>query len=224
MTAIDAQDITLRNAPRTDTVRAAAALFFSRGSPRLIGTLCLLAWTARAWWGGFGPGDAVAAAVVIAWWPFQEWLIHVHLLHWRPRKFLGFTLDTAASRKHRAHHLDPWNLDILLVPLQTTLTAVPLLALVLFAAMPTVNLALTVLAVFLALSLSYEWHHYLVHTRYVPRGEWYRAIWRHHRLHHCKNETRWFGVSMLLADRVLGTAPPPSSVETSETCRTLGHG
>lgn len=224
MTTTELQDITLRNAPRTDTVRAAAALFFSRGSPRLIGSLCLAAWAVRLWLGAFGVGDAVTALVVLAWWPFQEWLIHVYLLHWKPRTVLGFTLDPAVSKKHRAHHLDPWNLDILLIPLRSTLTTVPLLTAALCLALPSLGLAFTALAVFMTLALNYEWHHYLVHTRYVPRSEMYRRIWRHHRLHHCKNETRWFGVSMLLADRVLGTSPPPTQVETSQTCRTLGYG
>jgi hypothetical protein len=223
MTTTDASDITLRNAPRTDTLAQAARLFFSRGSPRLIGSLALAAWAFRLWLGAWSVPDAVAALVVLAWWPFQEWLIHVHLLHWRPKKFLGITVDPAVSKKHRAHHLDPWNLSILLVPLRSTLTTVPLLSLFLWAVLPSLQLMFTVLAVFLTLALNYEWHHYLVHTRYVPRSEWYRAIWRHHRLHHCKNEERWFGVSMLLADRVLGTAPAPSDVATSPTCRTLGY-
>jgi hypothetical protein len=88
--------------------------------------------------------------------------------------------------------------------------------------MPAASLALTGLAFYLVMSLRYEWVHFLVHTRYRPQSEYFRRLWRSHRLHHCKNEHYWFGVTMLGGDYLLGTAPDPSDVPISETCRTLG--
>jgi sterol desaturase/sphingolipid hydroxylase (fatty acid hydroxylase superfamily) len=69
---------------------------------------------------------------------------------------------------------------------------------------------------------SYEWCHFLIHTPYRPRGRYYRAIWRGHRLHHYKNEHYWFGVTSTLGDQLLGTAPDQADVPKSGTARTLG--
>jgi sterol desaturase/sphingolipid hydroxylase (fatty acid hydroxylase superfamily) len=47
-------------------------------------------------------------------------------------------------------------------------------------------------------------------------------VWRNHRLHHYKNEHYWFGVATPgTADRLLGTFPEQSEVETSPTVRAL---
>lgn len=211
----------LKHAPPTGTLAQAAALFFRAASPRLLTSLAGVAWAARLAVPGWGEADAVVAAGILAWWPFQEWLIHVGLLHWRPRRMLGVWVDPFVARKHRAHHQDPWNLEILFIPLRSTLASVPVLAALFGLTLP-LPTALTALAVYLSLSVHYEWIHFLVHTRYVPRGGWYRRLWRSHRLHHCKNEHYWYGVGMLTADRVLGTSPVPASVPTSETVRTLG--
>ena len=89
---------------------------------------------------------------------------------------------------------------------------------------PAVNeeLAATAVAFYLIMTLRYEWTHFLVHTRYRPRSAYYRRLWRNHRLHHCKNENYWYGVTMLGGDRLLRTAPAVDSVTTSATCRSLG--
>ena len=71
------------------------------------------------------------------------------------------------------------------------------------------------------LGFVYEWLHYLIHSEYKPRTAPYRALWRHHRLHHYKNEQYWFGVTSTAADRALRTAPAPNEVETSPTARDL---
>ena len=56
---------------------------------------------------------------------------------------------------------------------------------------------------------------------YRPRTWWFRRLWRNHRLHHFRNERHWYGVTMLAADRVLGTAGDERSVPLSATARTL---
>lgn len=214
---------TLQSAQDMETLGDAAREFFKHESPRLLTALTVAAWSWRLWVGQWGPGDAAVLGALLLWWPFQEWLIHVFILHLKPFKLGSLTVDPFVARKHRRHHKDPWNIPILFIPLRTTVISIPALALIFNATLPS-PLSWSALAFYLVLSLNYEWFHYLTHTRYVPRGPLYRHLWRHHRLHHCKNEKRWFGVSMTLADMVLRTAPDPATVETSETCRTLGYG
>ena len=87
---------------------------------------------------------------------------------------------------------------------------------------PDARLALTGIAGHLALSLHYEWVHFLVHTRVQPRTAYYQRLWKNHRRHHFKNEHYWFGVTMLGGDRLLRTSPDLATVATSNTARTLG--
>jgi sterol desaturase/sphingolipid hydroxylase (fatty acid hydroxylase superfamily) len=73
-----------------------------------------------------------------------------------------------------------------------------------------------------ALMFNYEWVHYLVHSDYRPRTRAFRAVWRNHRLHHYKNEHYWFTVTTSgTADRLFGTYPDSSHVESSRTVRQL---
>jgi len=61
-----------------------------------------------------------------------------------------------------------------------------------------------------------------VHSDYRPRTRAFRSVWRNHRLHHYKNEHYWFTVTTAgTADRLFGTYPEPSEVETSPTVRAL---
>jgi sterol desaturase/sphingolipid hydroxylase (fatty acid hydroxylase superfamily) len=81
---------------------------------------------------------------------------------------------------------------------------------------------LTFLTFIMVLVLGYEWCHYLIHTDYKPKTRIYKVIWRHHRLHHYKNEHYWFTVvSANTADRVLRTSPDPATVPTSPTAKNL---
>ncbi len=221
----------MSGAPRTDagargaadpaTLPEAAAFFFRHASPRVI-TACLLAAScARVAVGGWSLWDLAPVALILLYWPLNEWLIHVFVLHFRPFPLLGHTVDFAVPKSHRAHHRDPRNLEILFIPLHSFLYTVPLLVALCFLLAPTRELALTALVAFLALTLHYEWVHFLTHTRYWPRTDHYRRIFRNHRLHHFRNEHYWYGVSVLGADRPLRTDPDPSGVPTSPTCRDL---
>ncbi|MGH7286829.1 MAG: sterol desaturase family protein [Myxococcota bacterium] len=62
------------------------------------------------------------------------------------------------------------------------------------------------------LALRYEWIHFLIHTRYRPRTSWSRRLWRNRLRHHFRNERHWYGVTMLAADRLLGTGGDERSV------------
>lgn len=166
--------------------------------------------------------DAVVAVVPVLVFPFTEWVIHVVLLHWRPRRVLGLTLDPLVSRKHREHHVDPSDLDLVFIPLPTLALAIAGTVAGSLLVFRGGALAWTYLVVAGLLGSVYEWTHYLIHTDYRPRGALYRAIWRHHRLHHFKNEHYWFTVTTTgTADRILGTQPDATDVPTSPTARAL---
>jgi sterol desaturase/sphingolipid hydroxylase (fatty acid hydroxylase superfamily) len=71
-------------------------------------------------------------------------------------------------------------------------------------------------------AIIYEWIHYLVHTDYKPKSRPFRAVYRHHRLHHFKNENFWLTVTTAnTADRIFGTNPDPADVPTSPTAKNL---
>lgn len=193
----------------------------TRSSPRFLGLLTLGFAACRLLRGGWSWLDAAIPLVLLAWWPFQEWLIHTYLLHFRPRKLGPLTIDFAQARKHRRHHQQPWDFEEISVPTRAFLYVVPLLGAIGWFGQG-VPAVLTGLAAFCALALHYEWCHFMAHSNYVPRTKLYKSVWKHHRLHHFKNETLWLGVSMRAGDLVLGTSPDPKSAPKSATCRTLG--
>jgi hypothetical protein len=203
------------------TLREALPVFLGFGSPRLLLTLLAGSLAVRLALGGFTAWDLVPLAGLALLWPLNEWLIHVFILHAKPLRVLGRTLDLELPRKHREHHGDPWKLELLFIPMSSFVYSLPLLGLVWFVVTPSAALAWTGITAHLALALHYEWVHFLVHTRVVPRTRLYQRLWKNHRRHHFKNEHYWFGVTMLSGDRLLGTGPAHEAVPTSPTARTL---
>ena len=212
---------TMAAADSPRTLAEARRTFLRHASPRSLIALLCVCLGLRVALAGWSVWDAVVVAAVIAYWPIQEWLIHVLILHYKPITVFGKTIDFAVPKSHRTHHRDPWNLEILFIPVQGFMISLPILVAFWFGLMPSYQLALTGVSIYIALSLNYEWIHFLVHTRYPPRSHFYRRLWRNHRLHHCKNERYWFGVSMLGGDLLLRTAPAVDEVDTSPTCREL---
>jgi hypothetical protein len=178
--------------------------------------------TARIVVGDWRLSDAWLPLVMIAAFPFFEWIVHVCILHWRPRSIGRMTLDPLLARKHREHHADPRDVPLVFIPWQALIWLVlGYVAIGLFA-FPRLGLGLTFLTVIGLLGLGYEWTHYLIHSDYRPVSRVYRAVWRNHRLHHYKNEHYWFTVTTSgTADRVLRTYPDPQGVHTSPTVRDL---
>ncbi|MDX2166869.1 MAG: sterol desaturase family protein, partial [Deltaproteobacteria bacterium] len=209
----------LADADSPRTIGEALPVFLRHGSPRILLAALAVALPLRLAVGQWSFGDLLAVALLVAYWPIQEWLIHVFILHFQPRQVLGRTLDFRVPRKHREHHRRPWDIDILFIPMHSFLYSLPLVVGLWFLLAPTTPIALTGIAAHLLLSLHYEWVHYLVHTRVQPRTALYQRLWRNHRLHHFKNEHYWFGVTMLSGDRLLRTAPAVKDVETSPTAR-----
>jgi sterol desaturase/sphingolipid hydroxylase (fatty acid hydroxylase superfamily) len=174
--------------------------------------------------------DAAIAVALLAATPFVEWTIHVYLLHSPPIRFRGRRLEMLTAREHRAHHEAPGVLNGVLLPVYGVLVFLAMIALVNWLLSFPIGLALggpplpyatTGVLVSYSILAAYEWTHFLIHAPYKPRGRYYKAIWRNHRLHHFKNERYWFGVTSTIGDRVIGTLPDQRSVPRSATARSL---
>lgn len=198
--------------------------FWRHPSPWMLATLLVGAAAARVVLGDWRASDLLAPAAFVAVFPLLEWVVHVFVLHWRPRRLGPVVVDTQLARKHREHHAAPRDVPLVFIPWQTLaglVVAVPALALLAF---PRPHQALAFVVTVALAGLVYEWTHFLVHSDYRPRSRAYRAVHRHHRLHHFKNENYWLTVTTAhTADRLLGTDPDPASVPTSPTAKDL-HG
>jgi hypothetical protein len=164
--------------------------------------------------GGWSWLDAAVALGTIAYWPIQEWVAHVFLLHMEPFRIFGVRVDPILARNHRNHHLFPSVPALSITPVYIVwfyLATVPVLW-VITTPWPQ---SLTGTAVFFSLVLHYEWIHYLIHSTYRPRSRFYKRLWRNHRLHHFKDAHYWFGVTMLSADKLFGTQPSAAAVPRS---------
>ncbi|MBF6331319.1 sterol desaturase family protein [Nocardia transvalensis] len=200
----------------------AFTVFLRRPSPWIIAGMLATAATARFVVGDWQLTDAVVPVVMLALFPLAEWVIHVCVLHWRPRRIGPVTIDSLLARKHREHHADPRDVPLVFIPWQTFLWLLPALILIALLAFPRVGLGLTFLTVLGVLGLNYEWTHYLIHTDYKPRTRLFKAVWRNHRLHHFKNEHYWFTVTTSgTADRLLGTHADPAATPNSPTAKAL---
>ena len=208
--------------------RAALRMFATHPSPALIALFVVILGTWRVALGNFGWDDALLAAGLVAYFPFNEWLIHVFMLHYKPRQLFGRTLDFQLPKYHRRHHADPWNMKWVFIPRAVHFWTVPQVALILWLLWPWKELALTGLTVYLLLGLNYEWAHFLAHIPWGPSkgmvGRYYQRRVREHRYHHFRNENFWWGVSMGLGDRVFGTAPPVEDIGRSGTTADIGLG
>lgn len=210
-----------RVAHNVRTLPDAARVFFRHGSPLILVAASVASLVAVAVHGRWAWGQLAVVAVLVAVQPFVEWLIHVYLLHAKPRRIGSKTFDPYAARKHRAHHASPRDLEILFMPLRGHLVGA-FVAAGLCVLLPTWSVRLALLVAISMQSLLYEWVHFLVHTDYKPKGRTYRRLYVGHRLHHYRNENYWFGVSRRFADTVLHTNPAKEDVPLSPTCRSLG--
>ena len=211
--------------------RAAFGQIMRRPSPWLILGVLVVAATVRVALGDPTWHDLVLPALLVAVYPFGEWAIHVHLLHLKPFRWRGRTVELPTAKGHRQHHERPNNLRVVLLEWPDVLgllgLAVPLVGLALAGAVAGLGFGwepralLTLEAVGALLVAAYEWVHFLIHTSHRPRSRLYRTVWRTHRLHHFKNEHYWHGITSTVADRVLGTNPEHREVERSATARSL---
>ncbi|MEM6291449.1 MAG: sterol desaturase family protein [Myxococcota bacterium] len=206
--------------PRTPGLSLAdAARIFSRAaSARILVAFAVHALAYRLWVGGFSRWDVLLVVGQIALQPFTEWVVHVFVLHLRPRRLGRFTLDTRLAKDHRAHHQDPHEPRWWFIPVPSLVPSFIGPAIVAHLVLPA-GLAATFALTAILIGLAYEWTHYLCHSTYKPRSKAMKRLVRNHRLHHFKNERFWMGVTLLAGDRLLGTMKSPRDVDTSPTCR-----
>lgn len=204
------------------TLGAAFREFVGHPSPRVLLPATVAAVGSRVLLGRWRRRDLAIAAGIFGAEPFTEWLIHVFILHLKPRTVRGKVIDPLLSRKHRLHHADPKDPELVLVPMPVIATALPAAVVGWLLGERRIRPALTGVATSYAMLTAYEWTHFLIHTSYRPRRRLYREVWRAHRLHHYRNEHYWFGVTVHGADRLLGTYPAKEEVPVSATARTLG--
>jgi len=198
--------------------------FVRHPSPWMLGACLAASVVARVVVGGGAWWELLIPAGLIALFPVIEWVIHVVILHWKPRSLGPVTLDSLLARDHRAHHADPRDLPLVFIPWRALVWLLPLYVVEAWLFTPTTSSMLTLLVSVYGIMCVYEWTHYLVHSDYRPRSGWYRSVWRNHRLHHYKNEHYWFTVTSAgTADRLFGTYPEPATVEKSATAKNL-HG
>lgn len=218
-----AEQQTRRARPTTKTIGEATRVFFNHKTPRIIGVLLIASLIARAFLGAPGWGDLLMVAAVAIYWPVQEWFAHKFILHLKPRKILGFTLDPYFAKRHRLHHQNPSDYELVFLP-----PIIPPVAFAIFMGVAWLVVGdwapvISLMASLAGAALIYEWVHFMTHADYTPSSDYFRRIWRNHRLHHYKSEHHWFSFTVPSIDTWLGTGPDDhSSVEKSPTCRTLG--
>ena len=204
------------------TLGDAFGIFIRYLNAKVIAAWFIAAAVVRLVLGGWSLGDLVVAGIILGLQPFTEWVIHVTVLHLRPFRVRGRTIDPILSRRHRQHHQDPKLIKYVLIPrgvvFRSLIISLPLYWLV----TPTLREGVTALVTAYGMLFVYEWTHFLIHSTYNPKSWYYRSIWRSHRLHHYRNEKYWFGVTINVADHVLRTFPQRDEVEPSPTARTLG--
>lgn len=207
---------------RSISLGTAFAEFVRHPSPWMLFALTAGGLIARVVTGDWQLSDALLPVIMIAVFPIYEWLIHVFILHWKPRRIGRVKVDSILARDHRRHHADPRDIPLIFIPTRAMYWIVPATVAISVFAFPRLGLGLTYLVVTSAAGLIYEWVHFLVHSDYRPVSRPYRAVWNNHRLHHYKNEHYWFTVTTSgTADRLFGTYPDPASVPKSNTARNL---
>jgi hypothetical protein len=108
------------------TLSDAGREFWKHPSPWMIGAMLVAALTARIIVGDWQITDALVPLVMIALFPFFEWIIHVFILHWRPKHLGRLTIDPLLAREHRAHHVDPRSVPLIFIPTKSLLWVIPL--------------------------------------------------------------------------------------------------
>ncbi|HXC24039.1 MAG TPA: sterol desaturase family protein, partial [Solirubrobacteraceae bacterium] len=225
-----AGSVPVRGAKASVTLRDSARAFWRQPSPPYLFGAVALVLGLRIAQGSWSWRDPLVVAGLIAVTPFVEWAIHVYMLHSPPFNLLGRRVEMLTAREHRAHHEAPGVLDGVLLPVYGALVFLAMIALInwglsfpiaLVLGGPRLAYATMGVLTSFAILAAYEWSHFLIHTPYRPKGRYFKAIWRNHRLHHFKNERYWFGVTSTVGDRVIGTLPDQREVPRSATARTL---
>jgi hypothetical protein len=150
----------------------------------------------------------VAAGAVVALWPFVEYGIHRGVLHRPPVRLGRRTLDLAPG--HRAHHADPGRPELATLPGGAALADAAALAGLAALLTPGRPARPTAALTAVACLGAYEWIHLRLHTGPPARSRWLRARRAGHLRHHHRDDTRWFGVTTGLVDRLVESVLEPA--------------
>lgn len=205
------------------TLGEAFRAFFTYPSPIILALLIIGSLVLRGFFGPFDRFDLLVALVPIAGWPFLEWTLHRYLLHLRPVRVFGVTLDFDFAKKHRTHHQQPWRTKYIFLPAYVHATMAPVLIAAAFWLLPRPGLAATWMAGLAAMALVYEWTHFIVHSRIRPKSRFAQRLFHNHRMHHFRNEHYWYSFTVPHIDVMFGTGPEDRDVPRSPTCRTLDY-
>src|SRR5262249_32013022 len=125
------------------TLADAGREFWKHPSPWMIGIVFVGALTARVAIGDWQITDALVPLVTVALFPFLEWIVHVFILHWRPKRVGPLTVDPLLSREHRAHHRDPRSVPLIFIPWKSLASwVIPLTLAVALLAFPRLGMGL----------------------------------------------------------------------------------
>ncbi len=80
------------------TLADAAHEFLRHRTPWILGGALAAALIARVTVGDWQPTDILVPVATAAVFPFFEWLIHVVVLHWRPRRVGRFVVEPILAR------------------------------------------------------------------------------------------------------------------------------
>ena len=153
----------------------AARAFVRHPSPWLIGSVLVGGAVARGFVHRYSWTELLVPVALVVLFPVIEWVVHVCVLHWRPRRVGPVAVDSLLARKHRAHHADPRDLPLVFIPWQVELWLLPAYVVVALVVFTDRAAGLSFLVAATALMLGYEWVHYLVHSDYRPRSRPLRA-------------------------------------------------
>jgi len=205
--------------PATDTAAKAIGVYL-RAPSVMAAAFCAV--LSGVWWWlapPVGAWAAVGGLAVLVGWPVLEWSAHRWVLHLVPRQWGRWRLDPAFARRHRMHHANPAFFPYVFLPVGVVLGAWAVLA----GAGWCLGVAPGAIAAFLAAmsvaTLCYEWMHFMAHADFTPPGRWLKRVGERHRLHHYRNEQRWYAFTVPAVDDWMGTGGSARAVPRSPTTR-----
>ena len=148
--------------------------------------------------------DGVAASSAVVFWWFQEHFLHQKVLH--------SNVDWIGKQIHEEHHDKPYyHVSIDSAPL--LLIWMTVAHMVLFRWWLPFPLALSATIGYALAGLTYEWSHYIVHTRVKLTNKFWVRIRDNHIRHHRLSHDHWFSFTMPWLDDLFGTNPPIQQVQ-----------
>mmetsp|Transcript_38079 Transcript_38079/g.92635 ORF Transcript_38079/g.92635 Transcript_38079/m.92635 type:complete len:406 (-) Transcript_38079:118-1335(-) len=148
--------------------------------------------------------DGVVMVSAVVFWLFQEHFLHQKVLH--------SDVDWIGKQIHEEHHEKPYyHVSIDSAP--SLLTWMTIAHMVLFRWWLSLPLALSATIGYALAGLTYEWSHYIVHTRVKLTNKFWIRVRDNHIRHHRLSHEHWFSFTMPWLDDLFGTNPPIQQVQ-----------